>query len=53
MIYADIGPNPELTGQGSSCILTEDKVEYAELKFQTEPQGKETLESGEIMTLNL
>ena len=53
VIYADIGPNSELTGQESSRILTEDKVEYAELKFQTKPQGKETLESGEILTLNL
>ena len=53
MIYADIGPNPELTRLESSCTLTEDKVEYAKLKSQTEPQGKGTLKSGEILTLNL
>ena len=45
VIYADIGPNSELTGQGSSCALAVDKVEYAELKFQTQPQLRiETLQ---------
>ena len=53
VIYADIGPNPELTGQESLHTLTENKVEDAKLKFQTKSQGKRTLESGEILFLNL
>lgn len=50
VVYADIGPNSELAGQESLYVLTEDKVEYVELKFQTKP-WKGTHESGEALAL--